>query len=254
MKFLKTRSVGFTELAAGTRRFKADKPQPPKPERNAPCQCGSGKKYKKCCLLKEQEKRRMQDVANQAIKQADKPSVIEAAQWLTKYVNQRVMTHNATVTHLSQLECALEALPESEERNFVLRDTKRRINELTGDSCGRDTVVLKNFFKLAQDVQALIPEEVSNEAGQGQGTESGEAEGNANPGAQATDAQGTDTSSPAADTTTQEAPSNTEAAIEQAEKELDAAIDAEIDDLTGNSAPALKNDDLLEDDEDLNKI
>lgn len=26
-----------------------------KPERNNPCPCGSGKKYKKCCLLKEIE-------------------------------------------------------------------------------------------------------------------------------------------------------------------------------------------------------
>lgn len=29
-------------------------PSPMKPDRNAPCPCGSGKKYKKCCLLKEQ--------------------------------------------------------------------------------------------------------------------------------------------------------------------------------------------------------
>lgn len=25
----------------------------PKPGRNDPCSCGSGKKYKKCCMLKE---------------------------------------------------------------------------------------------------------------------------------------------------------------------------------------------------------
>lgn len=35
-------------------------PEPPAPKkkigRNAPCPCGSGKKYKKCCLLKEQQK------------------------------------------------------------------------------------------------------------------------------------------------------------------------------------------------------
>lgn len=28
--------------------------------RNDPCPCGSGKKYKKCCLAKDQEKQRQQ--------------------------------------------------------------------------------------------------------------------------------------------------------------------------------------------------
>jgi len=32
-------------------------PLPPKPpERNKPCPCGSGKKYKKCCMLKDFQK------------------------------------------------------------------------------------------------------------------------------------------------------------------------------------------------------
>ncbi len=31
-----------------------------KTERNSPCPCGSGKKYKKCCLKKEQEQIRQQ--------------------------------------------------------------------------------------------------------------------------------------------------------------------------------------------------
>ena len=30
-------------------------------KRNDPCHCGSGKKYKKCCLRKEEEDRRFED-------------------------------------------------------------------------------------------------------------------------------------------------------------------------------------------------
>ena len=41
----------------------------PKTDRNLPCPCGSGKKYKKCCLLKQKEQNKKQQ---QAVKMLDK--------------------------------------------------------------------------------------------------------------------------------------------------------------------------------------
>ena len=38
--------------------------------RNDPCPCGSGKKYKKCCLKKDEEARRAQEEAERAVRQA----------------------------------------------------------------------------------------------------------------------------------------------------------------------------------------
>ena len=41
----------------------------PKKDRNAHCDCGSGKKYKKCCLIKQREQIKKQQ---EAIKMLDK--------------------------------------------------------------------------------------------------------------------------------------------------------------------------------------
>ncbi|MFQ5790172.1 MAG: SEC-C metal-binding domain-containing protein [Acidobacteriota bacterium] len=41
-----------------------------KPSRNDPCPCGSGNKYKKCCLLREEEAERQSRLANEAVGKA----------------------------------------------------------------------------------------------------------------------------------------------------------------------------------------
>ena len=39
-----------------------------KPGRNDPCHCGSGKKYKKCCLATDDKKIRSRDSINQHVR------------------------------------------------------------------------------------------------------------------------------------------------------------------------------------------
>jgi hypothetical protein len=131
-----------------------------KQRRNDPCQCGSGHKYKRCCLLKEQERKRMEAVLKESLtKNINKPTEEQAARWLTRYVNQRITMHNATVQHLSQLECALNNLPQSSERDFALRDVQWRLNELVGNALSKETRVLQALANVAQNVQHLIPAE-----------------------------------------------------------------------------------------------
>ena len=53
IKWLKTNKIAKMDSAGYLVRL----PQttPPKISRNAPCPCGSGKKYKKCCINKERK-------------------------------------------------------------------------------------------------------------------------------------------------------------------------------------------------------
>lgn len=54
-------------------------PQPaPTPGRNEPCYCGSGRKYKHCCLSKD-EKKAAKARAKAAAAAADRPAETEAA-------------------------------------------------------------------------------------------------------------------------------------------------------------------------------
>ena len=49
------------------------------PGRNDPCPCGSGKKYKQCCLDKDEAKAREARAKEAAAAPADKPAAPEAA-------------------------------------------------------------------------------------------------------------------------------------------------------------------------------
>ena len=123
--------------------------------RNKPCPCGSGRKYKKCCLIKEQERNRiMQEVKDKLGK--DVPSQEEAVRLLRGYTNQRIIQHNATVQVLHNITQCLEALPPSEKRDFVKADFERRLNELVGDGKGRDAQVTQALAELM--AQFPVPE------------------------------------------------------------------------------------------------
>jgi len=115
--------------------------------RNELCPCGSGRKYKKCCLIKEQERNRiMQEVKDKLGK--DVPSQEEAVRLLRGYTNQRIIQHNATVQVLHNITQCLEALPPSEKRDFVKADFERRLNELVGDGKGREAQVTQTLVEL----------------------------------------------------------------------------------------------------------
>lgn len=45
--------------------------------RNDPCHCGSGKKYKKCCLAKDEEEARKQAMPASVLKAQSKPAAQE---------------------------------------------------------------------------------------------------------------------------------------------------------------------------------
>mgnify|MGYP000010509993 CR=1 FL=1 len=49
--------------------------------RNDPCPCGSGKKYKQCCLRKEREAE-MRRQAQEDLRAGEEQAVHEAASWL----------------------------------------------------------------------------------------------------------------------------------------------------------------------------
>lgn len=122
--------------------------------RNDRCYCGSGKKYKKCCLSKEQERNRiMQEVKDRT--ERGLPSSEEAVRLLRGYTNQRIIQHNATVQVLHNLTQCLEALPASEKRDFVKDDFERRLNELVGDGKGRDAQVTLALAELIAQFPAL---------------------------------------------------------------------------------------------------
>ena len=111
--------------------------------RNAKCHCGSGRKYKKCCMEKER---------NQAVMDEKKnlPSTEEAIQFLHSYDAARVRQHNATVQSLNNCFVALSVLPASPNRDAVMADFERRINEMIGESKGRDAVVTFKLHELMQ--------------------------------------------------------------------------------------------------------
>ena len=51
-----------------------------RPGRNEPCYCGSGRKYKQCCLRKDEEKAaKAREIAAKAAAEAPPPSAEEAA-------------------------------------------------------------------------------------------------------------------------------------------------------------------------------
>lgn len=60
--------------------------------RNDPCPCGSGKKYKKCCLLKEAEKAAQEEAELQAWLEQD---FAEGAKLLAEYEAEQAIRRHA---------------------------------------------------------------------------------------------------------------------------------------------------------------
>ncbi len=125
--------------------------------RNDPCHCGSGRKYKKCCLMKDERK-----VMSEEQKQAG-PSMEEAIKHLHGYMKQRVIQHNAVVQVLNNILCCLETLPASKERDFVKADFERRINEMVGEGMGRDAQVTTALFNLMKNYPIVTKPQLHND-------------------------------------------------------------------------------------------
>jgi len=137
-------------------------------KRNDPCRCGSGKKFKKCCLI-QQEQERFEAMQEKEAKRQGKPTMAQAVTMLNQYTQQRCVQHNATVQHLNDVILCLEALPASEKRDFVKADMERRLNEMVGDGKGRNALVtqalnqLMGQFSEPEALEADNPQEPASE-------------------------------------------------------------------------------------------
>lgn len=130
----------------------------PEPGRNDPCPCGSGRKYKKCCLIIKQERERLMSE-----EQKEKlPTFDEAVKWLLGYTKQRQITHNMTVQCIFNAILALKALPVSPDRDLCITDFERRLNEYVGDGAGKDAQVTFALSRLMVEYQPKVaPETVA---------------------------------------------------------------------------------------------
>lgn len=116
-----------------------------KPKRNHPCPCGSGRKYKKCCMPKEEGARTMSDerpknkfrdeVESQNVSEQE---MLERDQRIT-YLRFKCQAEMREADH-RHMQLAIEKmkafgneifqLPDSEGRTAILEENKKHIEQL----------------------------------------------------------------------------------------------------------------------------
>jgi hypothetical protein len=127
-----------------------------RPGRNDPCHCGSERKYKKCCLEKDDDLlREAEDQANQerlirmcqGKLQFDEPSAIKV---LSAHTDGWMQSHLDDIKYLKSLIRALKALPASGSDSFVtlhdnivtrdslIAEYEDSLKEMTGRLCRKD--------------------------------------------------------------------------------------------------------------------
>ena len=102
-----------------------------KPMRNAPCPCGSGKKYKKCCIAQDQEVAEKQRRLNQEAQQMRIAAWREEVDALDKYIDGLDEQSNLTndLIREERWEEAREACEELMERYPKETDGDERCSE-----------------------------------------------------------------------------------------------------------------------------
>ena len=126
--------------------------------RNDQCLCGSGKKYKKCCLAEEERKEAekieqdnfMAQVTGQIPMEQDtaiKLCKSHTASWLENHQND--------IEYLESIVRALRKLPESDDRNEIIADFELALDELHGENARPDYKIAYKFVELMKgyDVQ-----------------------------------------------------------------------------------------------------
>jgi len=153
-------------------------------KRNHPCPCGSGRKYKKCCLSKEEGARIMDEKPKNKFRaevkkeQVSEREMLERDQRIT-YLRfkcqaemldaDRLHTEGA-IEKLKALGNDIFRLPDSEGRTVILEENKQHIEKLEkqveAQSVGRAHRVilslLEEKFGLDTDVDS-VPEELKDE-------------------------------------------------------------------------------------------
>jgi hypothetical protein len=126
-----------------------------KPGRNSPCPCGSGKKYKVCCLAKDEARERERQAPDRAAE--------KALSWLSQHyadeVNESVENQFCAVLEDAQLE-ELQELPEELFQMFqinslewVLAEGEIEIEE-DAEAGLRDVVELLRSYEIGERKRA----------------------------------------------------------------------------------------------------
>jgi len=122
--------------------------------RNAPCPCGSGRKYKKCCLNKDMNHEKETDLSEKIFLKEVTREDLSLQEKLSKYIVEAIQTdegQNALKVFAEARGEKVEKLPDSEKIVFA--------DWFTHDYKLKDgSTVIKNFYKHHQNL--LTPKEI----------------------------------------------------------------------------------------------